>query len=374
MLPSLTNTRDARPRFEFYPLNSPQLKSVEVEDFPFVIGRGETVSLQVNSTSVSREHVELTKTPTGFRLRDLNSTNGTCVNGQPITESPLVDGDSVSIADIDLTFVCTSMGRLQRTLTRPLASRKPVATPRGIPEEVAASRGMSEALLYQTTPMEWSHLVHRVTNNLQATAVRIVPPLETWMRNADSKDPAAIASRLETLAWQLAAERVDDRSPGGSLLLSVTQRETFDERLVDAIDMAVDWLGSPRNIGVAVHWEWATGSAEAERLCGKLRDSGFLLAFVDFSGGGGCVDSMVHAPPDYLLFSNMLIRGAASQPRRLQQLEIVQANCDAHNIDTVLPLATSRDDEMACGQIGINLVQRGTSAATPNELSAAALH
>lgn len=358
MISPLQNPRDAKPRFEYYPVDVPKLQSVPVDEFPFVIGRGEGVALQINSTSVSREHAEVVRTATGFRLRDLGSTNGTSINGQPVTESALADGDSVSIADVDLTFVCTSMGRLQRTMTRPLAGRKPVATPMGIPAELAATRGMSEALLLQAVPLEWYHLSDSRDGSTRATSVRVAEPLSNWMNQADSKDPAAVASRLEQLAWQLAAEQYDPSSIECPLLVQVAQRESLDDRLLAALEMAAECSTTPHQLGVVVHWEWATSTAETLRLCSQIRKHGFRIAYDDFSGGANCIDSMQEALPDYLIFSPQVIRGVSEQSRRLQRLEIVQESCLGNRIETALPAGTSDTDQQACTQVGIHVVEQ----------------
>lgn len=373
MIPSFQQPRDARPRIEYYPLDSPRLQTVYIDEFPFVIGRCASAALQINSTSVSREHAEIIRTPTGFRLRDLNSTNGTLVNGHSVRDSPLVDGDSVSIADIELTFLCASMGRLQRTLTRPLASRRPAPAPLGISAELAATRGMSEALLLQAIPLEWSHLVDCTSRLQQATLSRILPPLAGWMSNADAKDATAVAPRIESIAWQLAAEHVDDRSSAGGLLLAVTQRDMLDDRLFEHLEAVAAALSTPRQIGLSINWEWATATPETLRLCSKLRERGMLLAYEEFSGGGGCIETMDQAPPDFLMFASNVVRGVADQPRRLQRLEIVQANCEARQIATVLPNSTSSDDLHACVQLGVQLLQTGDRAAPVAAAEMAAL-
>ena len=112
MNPTVRRENDDRPRFEYYPANSPTLRTVYVEKLPFTIGRGEGTGLQINSTSVSREHAVLSKTSTGYQLKDLQSTNGTAINGEQVTEADLHDGDSIGIADVKLTFICSSMGPL----------------------------------------------------------------------------------------------------------------------------------------------------------------------------------------------------------------------------------------------------------------------
>ncbi|WP_163992858.1 sigma 54-interacting transcriptional regulator [Pyxidicoccus caerfyrddinensis] len=49
---------------------------------------------------LSRRHASVHRSPLGgLRLVDEGSSNGTCVNGKRVTESPLVDGDVISVGD-----------------------------------------------------------------------------------------------------------------------------------------------------------------------------------------------------------------------------------------------------------------------------------
>ena len=69
------------------------------------IGREQaSADLILPDTNVSRRHAELLRTPQGWALRDLNSTNGTRVNGQRVTQALLHDGDTVSMGLIQLEF------------------------------------------------------------------------------------------------------------------------------------------------------------------------------------------------------------------------------------------------------------------------------
>ncbi len=68
------------------------------------IGRSEENQLRLNDPGVSRRHVLITATPGGYALRDLGSQNGTYVNGDRVDEGPLVDGDRITIGEINLIF------------------------------------------------------------------------------------------------------------------------------------------------------------------------------------------------------------------------------------------------------------------------------
>lgn len=66
------------------------------------IGRGRANDLVVEDSSVSREHAEVTLSPTGWLLRDLDSTNGVVVNGARVREHRLVAGDRVLLGSAEL--------------------------------------------------------------------------------------------------------------------------------------------------------------------------------------------------------------------------------------------------------------------------------
>ncbi|MER6505058.1 DUF1707 and FHA domain-containing protein [Streptomyces sp. NPDC001455] len=65
--------------------------------YPLLIGRDPGNGLRLNHESVSRLHAELTTRDGRWMLRDLGSTNGTCVNGQRVAGAVRVrEGDQVS--------------------------------------------------------------------------------------------------------------------------------------------------------------------------------------------------------------------------------------------------------------------------------------
>lgn len=69
------------------------------------IGRHSECDLEIASPLVSREHAKLYFSPTGTVIEDLNSTNGTFVNGKKLTgRTQLNLGDSVAIASYGFLF------------------------------------------------------------------------------------------------------------------------------------------------------------------------------------------------------------------------------------------------------------------------------
>ncbi|MDX3734189.1 MULTISPECIES: DUF1707 and FHA domain-containing protein [Streptomyces] len=85
---------------------------------PLLIGRDPGNGLRLNHETVSRLHAELSAQNGRWVLRDLGSTNGTCVNGQRLVGSiPVRDGDQVSFGR--MSFRLTAPDRLPAQPPRP---------------------------------------------------------------------------------------------------------------------------------------------------------------------------------------------------------------------------------------------------------------
>ena len=63
------------------------------------LGRGPGVDIALDDDSMSREHAAVEFAKRGFRLRDLDSTNGTLLNGGECKQGELKHGDKFQIGD-----------------------------------------------------------------------------------------------------------------------------------------------------------------------------------------------------------------------------------------------------------------------------------
>lgn len=69
-----------------------------------VIGRSRSCELTLKSLDASRRHAEIVNVGGGYRIRDLGSSNGTFVNGDPVDERLLKTGDRIQIGGEFITF------------------------------------------------------------------------------------------------------------------------------------------------------------------------------------------------------------------------------------------------------------------------------
>jgi hypothetical protein len=72
-------------------------RSFPLGERPLVIGRSPEVDIVLNDTNISRRHAEFWRTTEGVAVRDLQSTNGTFVNGHRIDAVSLSPTDDVVV-------------------------------------------------------------------------------------------------------------------------------------------------------------------------------------------------------------------------------------------------------------------------------------
>jgi pSer/pThr/pTyr-binding forkhead associated (FHA) protein len=69
------------------------------------IGRDSTSDLIIDHPLASRRHARLERDETGYLIRDLESTNGTFVNGERVDGSRTLHNlDSIVVADVEIVF------------------------------------------------------------------------------------------------------------------------------------------------------------------------------------------------------------------------------------------------------------------------------
>jgi len=74
------------------------------------VGRAKECGVRIPDKSASRTHCEIVKTAAGYMLVDLESHNGTFLNGEKVTEHPLAPGDVLKIGNLEMRFEADGAG------------------------------------------------------------------------------------------------------------------------------------------------------------------------------------------------------------------------------------------------------------------------
>ena len=83
---------------------------IELKEFPASIGRDPTNTIVIRDSESSRHHIRIKRRGRLFILEDLESRNGTYINGDRVINSTLSNGDKILVGSTELTFVAPDAG------------------------------------------------------------------------------------------------------------------------------------------------------------------------------------------------------------------------------------------------------------------------
>ncbi len=78
-----------------------------------VIGRSKTADITPRDTHISRRHAVIVYLDGSYLIQDLNSTNGTFMNGAQIKQADLKHGDKFSVGETTFQFIVQENPRNQ---------------------------------------------------------------------------------------------------------------------------------------------------------------------------------------------------------------------------------------------------------------------
>jgi pSer/pThr/pTyr-binding forkhead associated (FHA) protein len=122
-----------------FSFNSNKIGEFALDKEVMTIGRKEDNDIRIENLAVSGHHAKLLTIFDDSFLEDLDSTNGTFVNGQPIKKHPLRSGDVITIGKHELRYINANSAAMEddgekTVLIRPKVAAqaptypKPVAT------------------------------------------------------------------------------------------------------------------------------------------------------------------------------------------------------------------------------------------------------
>lgn len=117
-------------------------QALEADGDSVIVGRKPARGLTVEHPTVSREHARLFRRDGSWHVADLNSSNGTFVNGQKVSRSELRPGDLLKLGSVEFRFGDAADAPPPVAATEPAAAA-PQAPPPPPPTKTA-SPGPSE--------------------------------------------------------------------------------------------------------------------------------------------------------------------------------------------------------------------------------------
>lgn len=332
------------------------LRRVEIDSFPFRIGRAGELELRIRSASVSRVHAELTLAGDKLLVRDLGSSNGTFVNRQRVDDvAPLSMGDILHVGSVELRLRRSEVQEDEQGVTQlfdgELSNRLPTGT-RELYELMAAGAVAGSLQPIVDTPTKACHGYELLGRGAHAALAREPTSL---FKIAESLGVAADLSELfRKTGLQEATERV------GSLQLFVNTHphELLHEERLFADLRALRAEHPESRLVLEVHEKAVVDSDAMVRIRSLLDELEMKLAYDDFGAGQARFKELVRFPPDYLKFDGSLVHGLSEASEATGSLITSLLGLAADlGILTIAEGVETEADARACEDAGFDLLQ-----------------
>jgi len=177
-----------------------------LKDETITVGRMKGNTIVIDDVSVSLSHAKITRKSGEYFLKDLNSTNGTIVNGQPIVEVKLQNRDQVRFADISGQFLADAPEAVTAVPASPAVAQAKVAPVPAVP--VVAPK---PAAPRRAPAFSFARLLNKVVPFIGAAAALAVFSVIGWKMVHVSQSGADGGAKSNTAASSTAAEPAETR-------------------------------------------------------------------------------------------------------------------------------------------------------------------
>ena len=337
------------------PGKEPEL--IELNDFPFTLGRNESCDFQILSSRVSREHAEIVRDGASFRLRDLKSTNGTFNNGQRIDEVRLNDGDLIVIADVEFVFHRgNDSAAARKTVTQVMEGGREQNTSEedAFRELIYAVRAHQETLLHRATRSRFQPIVDLADSRCVGyEAIHRAPrgeeptPAQRLLEATDCR----LTERMSHLHRMVAAEHVAKMTEGTMLFVNLQPAEVGADSIPDSLRRLAQLAGG-KQIVAEIPDSAVVDIPYFRDFRHKLRELGVGVAYDGFAGSPHQIKAQREFAPDYLKLAPVLARGVDRSTQRQQQIQALVEAAREIGVNLIADGVHTENEAQTCASIG----------------------
>jgi EAL domain-containing protein (putative c-di-GMP-specific phosphodiesterase class I) len=316
---------------------------------PFRIGRGPDADFRIPSPNVSKLHAELLIGGETVFVRDLNSSNGTYVNGRRIdAPTPVGDGDLLQFADMEFRLRLDGHDAAEHTAMFDQ------------PQNGWLFSLLSQVVKDRRFTMHFQPIVDSRT--LKSVAVEALvrchlAGLESPVQLFRAAAQLGLEQRVSHLCREEAVLALAAHPGRETLFVNTHPNEFLGADLIGLLKSLRETAGS-RRIVLEIHESSIPGIDAMRSFRSALKDLGIGIAYDDFGAGQSRLLELAKAPPDYLKFDRSLLKGI--KDACVSQRAIVQTLVEIALDDGIQPIAEGLDDYdtvEVCREMGFTLLQ-----------------
>ena len=340
-----------------------QTHRVQINHFPFLIGRNEDLGFTVPSDNASRIHAEIIQEQGKIKLIDQNSTNGTFVNRvqlYPNTSLILQHGDILHFADCEMRFV-------------EVEDRNPVSLSDGSQKTVVGIATLPEVL-----PSGYREMNQLMSDNLVTAAFQPIIDIHSHQVHAyevlgrgshpalehspgalfDKAESFSMAVELSELFRIKGLELASSFNAGVPFFLNIHPEEHKDhERLFGQLTRLRNRFPDLKMV-LELHEQVTSDIEQLKNLKQALEGLNIRFAYDDFGAGQTRLIELVEVPADYLKFDMGLVKDIHQATAAHQDMVAVLVNQAQKAGSKTLAEGIEVVEELeVCRDLGFDLVQ-----------------
>lgn len=325
-------------------------QEVHINRSGFRIGRRFDCDLQLMWATVSGTHAEFSTMPDDrLILKDLNSTNGTFVNGQRISgEVMLQDDDIVQLGASEFRVVTRSTSEAQIAETIDFSF---------LPSQLVAL----EDLIHGSGLVPHYQPVVKLADNsvvgYEVLARSNNPELSTPVQMFNLAEKLDLSDALSAACRSAGLHHAKGLSSDQILLLNTHPSELKQEELLSSLETLRKWAPEQAMM-LEIHEAAFTDLAAMAVLQEHLNDLQIKLAYDDFGAGQARMLDLIEVPPNILKFDISLVRDIHQSSDK--HITMVQTLVSLVRDFGISPLAEGIEKEAEaeiCLEIGFDLAQ-----------------
>jgi len=187
-----------------------KIDELQLEHGTITIGRAVDNDIHLDDLALSSYHAKIVTLFTATHIEDLNSTNGTYVNGKLIAEHTLHSGDIITLGSYQIAFISDHAVRKSPEKTMIMSSEKLKEMMDDVEQKKKkeASRPVYDPVVALTEPANSQHV-----NNLQdSIVVKSAHNQAQKIKRSESVDSSQVANVMnkEQIATEKANADVDE--------------------------------------------------------------------------------------------------------------------------------------------------------------------
>ena len=292
---------------------SEPVRRVPIQTLPFRVGRRPGLALTLPCTCVSKEHAEIFERGDAIWVRDLNSTNGTYVNGKRVYgATQLNEGDIVQFATVVFRTGRQEADNVGHTVTEDACDRA-----LSMMQFDRLLDGEAVVPFYQSiVEIQQPGLPIRGYEVLGRSRILGLHTPKEMFATASQLNMEAELSRILRKRGVEVAQRFQERH---ELYVNTHPRELADDSLMESLRKLREICPDDRMV-LEIHESAVTNPDMIKKLSEELKGLNMGLAFDDFGAGQARLVELSEARPDCLKFDMKLIQGIHNAPKERQDV------------------------------------------------------